>query len=233
MRIEFSQTSELALSAMTDHIVSLVNNSKSKAFHIALSGGGTAQAMFRLWAARYGEALDWGRLHFWWVDERCVGPDDEQSNYGYAETLLFKLLAIERDHIHRIWGENDPEAEAIRYSALSSAEVPQKEGFPAMDCTILGIGDDMHTASIFPSSMELLADSRSYAVGIHPTSGQRRITMTGPTILASAEIVIPVFGESKRHVIEALNAPDMSPTSPSAYIVSMAKDVKIYTDIKL
>ena len=80
--------------------------------HISLSGGSTPKMLFKLLASEaYATSIQWQNLHFWWGDERCVAPDDAESNYGEANTLLFSQVSIPAENIHRIRGEDEPEAE--------------------------------------------------------------------------------------------------------------------------
>ena len=188
MKIEAYKTAEEALRSMTGTLVSVIKKSKSKPFHIALSGGSTAQQLFKLWVKEYRNDIPWDILRFYWVDERCVSPEDDESNFKHADHLLFMPLDIPQDHIHRIWGEQEPKVEAERYSEMVKWELPGYSNMPRFDCTILGIGADGHVASIFNDSMDLLTDPRVYTVSRHPKTGQQRITMTGTAILKSSAI---------------------------------------------
>ena len=113
------------------------------------SGGSTAQQLFKLWVKEYRNNIPWDILRFYWVDERCVSPEDDESNFKHAERLLFMPLDIPQNHIHRIWGEQEPKVEAERYSEMVKWELPGYSNMPRFDCTILGIGADGHVASIF------------------------------------------------------------------------------------
>ena len=85
--------------------------------HISLSGGSTPKMLFKLLAqAPYAEDIQWKNLHFWWGDERCVAPDDAESNYGEANALLFSQVNLPAENIHRIRGEDEPKAEAERFA---------------------------------------------------------------------------------------------------------------------
>ena len=153
-----------ALQAMTEQLAAAVRQKTDGPFHIALSGGGTAKLLFRLWAQEYVRKIAWSRLRFYWVDERCVPPDDPESNFKYADELLFQKIGIPDNHLFRIRGEEDPEQEARRYAAAVRAELPLQDGLPRFDAVVLGIGDDGHTASIFPHTPGLLTDPACYAV---------------------------------------------------------------------
>ena len=230
MKIEYCDDSKSALRAMTDHMARLVQEKGVEPFNLALSGGETAKQMFSLCVDEYRDKIDWNLLRFFWVDERCVPPSSSDSNYGHANRLLFKPMNIPKDHIHRIEGEKEPGAEAMRYSWEVKEYLPLFNLMPTFDCILLGIGDDAHTASIFPTTMEILSDSRNYTVSQHPVSHQYRITMTGTLILNNSPLLIPVFGENKKAVIEHL-ADRFSPINdtPAAYILSHAVDATVYT----
>lgn len=108
---------------------------------------------------------------------------------------ICRRTAVSKDrhpdnHLFRIRGEEDPEQEARRYAAAVRAELPLQDGLPRFDAVVLGIGDDGHTASIFPHTPGLLTDPACYAVSRHPVTGQWRITMTGPLILNGAELLV-------------------------------------------
>lgn len=190
---------------MTYHLMELMAQKGGGVFNLALSGGGTAQKMYSLWAKEYRNELNLERLRFYWVDERCVPPSDPESNYGHAQGLLFTPLHVPETHIFRIKGENPPEEETVRYSQIVRQNLSEiSGGLPVFDCIILGVGDDLHTASIFPDTPELISDPGLYAVSRHPMTGQQRVTMTGPVILAGAPLLVPVVGEGKESVIRIL-----------------------------
>lgn len=231
MKTERLTTGQEALRALTAHLIRLMDAKSERRFNLALSGGETAKQMYELWVDEYENKVDWGRLHFYWVDERCVAPDSSDSNYGHARRLLFEPLSISSKHIHRIMGENNPEEEAVRYAAEVETAVPLVNGFPRFDCIILGVGNDLHTASIFPHTMDLLTDKRSFATAAHPESGQIRVTMTGPVLLNDTPLLIPVLGSGKSAVVKALAEGDMEkhPT-PAIYVLSKAADATLYTE---
>ena len=212
MKIEVYKTAEETLRSMTETLITVIKKSKSKPFHIALSGGSTAQQLFKLWVKEYRNNIPWDILRFYWVDER----------------LLFMPLDIPQNHIHRIWGEQEPKVEAERYSEMVKWELPGYSNMPRFDCTILGIGADGHVASIFSDSMNLLTDQRIYAVSHHPKTGQQRITMTGTVILKSSAILIPVIGPDKQEIMEHLV--QKQGAYPASYIFSHALTATLFTD---
>ena len=228
MKIEVYKTPEETLRSMTEALIAAIKKSKSKPYHLALSGGSTAQQLFKLWVKEYRDNIPWDILRLYWVDERCVSPEDDESNFKHAERLLFMPLDIPQYHIHRIWGEQDPKVEAERYSEMVKWELPGYSNVPRFDCTILGIGTDGHVASIFSNSTNLLTDHRVYAVSHHPRTGQQRITMTGTVILKSTTILIPVVGADKQEIMEHLV--HKQGEYPASYILSHAPTATLFTD---
>lgn len=228
MEIKTYKTDKEALRAMTEQLILLMKNKAASPFNLALSGGGTAEQMFILWADEYKEKIEWGRLRFFWVDERCVPPADPRSNYGNANRHLFEPLAIPDENIHRIQGEEEPGAESVRYSWEVKENLSRYDQLPIFDAIILGVGEDLHTASIFPSTNKLLYDSRLYSVAQHPETGEFRITMTGPLILNNAPLLVPVLGEGKQTVKKRLNERYAEEDAPAAYILNRAVDATVY-----
>ncbi|HEY5715890.1 MAG TPA: 6-phosphogluconolactonase, partial [Psychromonas sp.] len=154
----------------------LLLSRQAKASHISLSGGSTPILLFRYLAQpAYAEKINWQKLHFWWGDERCVAPDDPESNFGQCKKLLLDKVTIPAENIHRIQGENDPQQEAIRYAAEIKEHIAEVSGRPQFDWIILGMGDDGHTASLFPGQTDY-QDKHLTIVAKHPQSGQLRVS---------------------------------------------------------
>ena len=105
MKIEVYKTAEETLRSMTETLITVIKKSKSKPFHIALSGGSTAQQLFKLWVKEYRNNIPWDILRFYWVDERCVSPEDDESNFKHAERL-FSCLWIFLKITFIAFGEN-------------------------------------------------------------------------------------------------------------------------------
>ncbi len=220
-----------ALQAVTERLKSIYDEKEEALpFYLALSGGETAKKLFAFWAEEYKEKMDWNRFRFFWVDERCVLPTDDDSNFGHADRLFFTPMNIKEEHVFRIHGEEFPEKEALRYSQIITSNLPVYNGLPHFDCIILGVGADAHTASIFPNTMSLLTDARLCAVSRHPQSGQLRITMTGPMILNHVPLLIPVLGSGKDDMIATLKI-GYSETNrtPAAYVLSHAQTAFVFT----
>jgi 6-phosphogluconolactonase len=177
-------------------------SAKSLSFTLALSGGSTPKLLFTVLAEKFAKSVDWNQVHLFWVDERCVPPDDPESNYGMTNMILLKKIDIPDSNIHRIKGEANPETEAIRYAEEISRYTRSLNGNPVFDHIILGMGEDGHTASIFPGNQELMFSEKLCEVSFHPVSGQKRITITGKVINNPDHITFLVTGSSKAPVIE-------------------------------
>lgn len=142
-------------------------------------------------------------------------------------------VGINPNHIYRIQGEDIPYREAERYSRLVAEMLPDSNGVPQFDCTLLGIGEDEHIASIFNNDTDLLKSDDLYAVSRHPATGQRRITQTGEVILASREILIALVGERKKELLHRLVARKDQTITPATYILSHTSRATIFTEIEL
>ena len=184
---------------ITDVLISENGN-----INIALSGGSTPKHLFSVLAEEYLENILWSKVNFYWADERCVPPESSESNFGEADRILFRKINL-YENVHRIIGENDPSAEAERYSALLKQNLPLENNFPKFDLMLLGTGEDGHTASIFPDRMDLLKSEKYCETAVHPESNQKRITLTGKVINNSDKIYFLVTGKSKEHVVKFIS----------------------------
>lgn len=176
----------------------------NKTVHIALSGGSTPKVVFDELATNFKKEIDWAQVYFYWGDERCVPPTHEDSNYKMTADHLLSKIAVPEDNIHRIHGENSPEEEAILYSRVLDRELRKAHGIPQFDLVILGMGDDGHTASIFPHEIHLWDSDNNCEVAVHPDSGQRRITITGKIINNAKEVAFLVTGSGKSEKVREI-----------------------------
>ena len=173
-------------------------------FHVALSGGSTPKIVFDVLAETYADKIDWSLVHFYWGDERCVPPTDDDSNYRMTVEHLFSKIDVPKENIHRILGENDPKGEAMRYANLLEINLDRVDGIPQFDLVILGMGDDGHTASIFPHEIELWDSEDHCVVATHPESGQIRVSINGKVINQSKEVAFLVTGNSKAEKVKTI-----------------------------
>ena len=182
---------------------------KREPIRVALSGGSTPKSLFDYWRSLPDGVIDWEKIRFFWGDERCVPPDDEESNYRMTKEHLFDFVPVPDEHIFRMMGENDPSTEAERYGKLLQDKLGRKQSLPVFDLVILGMGDDGHTASIFPHQMELWENASNCVVATHPVSGQQRISLTGRVINAARRVAFLVTGDNKSDKVkEIITQPD-------------------------
>ena len=204
--------------------------STSEHFNLAISGGNTPNILFELLANEFAGQFDWNTLRIFWVDERCVDPTDKESNYGNAHKILLKNVPMPPENIFNIRGDNDPSAEAMRYREVLKKVLPEKDGFPVFDLILLGMGDDGHTASIFPDNLDLIHSPETVEVAMHPQSGQKRITLTGNVICNAKQVVFLITGDSKAEILESiLNEKGDFERFPAYYILSGC-EAELYLD---
>lgn len=178
-------------------------NSSSKDFFLAISGGSTPKILFKeLSNPPFKEKLNWSKVQIFWCDERCVPPEDSDSNYGMTKNILLDHINIPSENIHRIIGETHPEKEAVQYAKEIEKILPLGNNkFPRFDWVLLGLGTDGHTASLFPNSELLYSCSNIAGVAIHPVSGQKRISLTEKVINNSKRITFMVTGKDKATIL--------------------------------
>ncbi len=202
--------------------------------YIALSGGNTPLLFFKILSdfnSQKKNKIDWKKLHFFWGDERCVASDDPESNYGNAKKVLFSKIDIPEKNIYPVNGENDPELECENYAKLIKKTVPSSSGVPVFDWIFLGIGDDGHTASLFPNQMELLTSEMICGLAKHPETGQQRITLTGKTINMAKRVTFMATGKEKQEVVrQILNKEPSARKYPAAKIAPEKGRVDWYLD---
>jgi 6-phosphogluconolactonase len=183
---------------------------------IALSGGHTPEKMYTLWAAneKYRGETDWNRVHFFWGDERYVSHDDPLSNYRMTRETLLKNVPIPAANVHAV-----PTNLGTPQQAAEAYDQELRKFFgsaaPAFDVTLLGLGPEGHTASLFPNSPALEEKTR-WVVPVHVEAAPpNRLTFTLPVLNSSRNTYFLVAGENKRPILDALRAePD---SRPSAY----------------
>ena len=172
---------------------------------LAVSGGSTPKAMFALLAdqsAPYFARVPWDELHLYWVDERCVPPTDADSNYRMADEAMLSKVPLPPTQINRMEGELDPAIAASRYEAQLRREF-RLEGAetPAFDLVLLGMGDDGHTASLFPHTEALHELGRLVVANHVPQKQTWRITLTWPVINRARKVAFLIEGATKTDVL--------------------------------
>jgi 6-phosphogluconolactonase len=184
-------------------LIEKVNNSKDY-FHIALSGGSTPKSILEYLAVIHYKTIEWHKINFYWGDERCVPPTDSESNYKMAYDSLLGKLQIPPSKIFRIKGENDPKFEAYNYSLEILNHLRVENNFPRFDLIMLGLGEDGHTASIFPDQKSLLHSKKIYSMAVNPATEQIRITLTGKVINNARIVVFIATGINKAKVVDEI-----------------------------
>lgn len=168
-------------------------------FSVALSGGSTPKAIFSLiTSSPYKEQIDWSKVFLFWSDERSVSPDDPDSNYHMAMHAGFNSVPIPKDHIFRMEAEQNIEQNAKKYENL----IEEKLGSDLFDLVMLGMGDDGHTASLFPETEALNIEDRLVVSNHVPQKDTDRMTLTYPCINRSQNICIYVLGSNKQQMVK-------------------------------
>jgi 6-phosphogluconolactonase len=165
---------------------------------VALSGGSTPKRLFQLLAeGPWRTGIPWDKVHFFWADERAVPPDDPASNYRLAAENLFSKVNVPEANIHRMRGELDPREAADLYEA----ELRRTFGDRRLHMALLGMGEDGHTASLFPGTPALEESDRWAVANPVEKLGETRITLTLPFLAEADELLFLVSGESKAEAL--------------------------------
>jgi 6-phosphogluconolactonase len=194
--------------AAADEFVSAARKAVAKKgrFGVALSGGNTPRGVYSLLAAE-GDSLPWSRIFVFFGDERCVPPDHPDSNYRMANESLLSRVPIPQENIFRVQAELPAEVAAQRYEdALRQFFRPAAGEFPQFDLVFLGMGEDGHTASLFPGSAALDERSRFVVANWVEKFKSYRITLTFPVLNNAAEVCFVVAGSGKAAVIHDIFA---------------------------
>ncbi len=174
------------------------------AAHLALSGGTTPGHTYRLLA---GSPVPWASVDVWFADERCVGPEDEESNYRLANETLLEAARTPSERVHRMQGELGPARGASAYAAELREHVPiEDEQVPVLDVIVLGIGPDGHVASLFPGAGTLDAPDTAVCLGVEdsPKPPPERITLSLAVLRAARCCVLLATGAGKADAVDAM-----------------------------
>lgn len=187
-------------------------------FRVALSGGQTPVPLFRLLSKKdWAERLPWDAMSFYWVDERCVGPEHPESNYGMARREL--LANVPATHFYRMRGDEDPVEAAKKYADLIRKDFDLRPNeLPRFDFMLLGMGEDGHTGSIFPNS-PVLAEKKRIVTDVYvPERKGDRITLTLPVINNSRCCMFMVNGAEKHRTLAKVLNLLAEPTLPAQLV---------------
>jgi 6-phosphogluconolactonase len=221
--------------ALASHVAELarVAISERGRFTWALAGGSTPKELYQLLAsAELATQVEWTKVEVFWGDERCVPPDSDQSNYRMAAEALLSHLPVPAAQVHRMAGELAPNAAADGYNvdlqrAFPTAQYPNVP--PSFDLVLLGMGDDGHTASLFPGSAALHANTQ-WTCAVQKGE-QWRLTLTFPVLNAAREVAFLVTGAGKRTMLENVLHADAAPAPwPAAFVRPTQGRVRWFVD---
>jgi 6-phosphogluconolactonase len=188
-----------------------------RVFSIVFSGGNTAPILYsELAKPEWRNRIPWNSVHIFFADERCVPPNNNESNYKMVSDHLINDILIPEANIHRIRGEENAEKEALRYAKDIKNHLALRKGdVNFFDWVLLGVGADGHTASLFPGQ-NIINSPKLCEVARHPDTGQQRITMTPAAINLSSRITYHCIGEGKSQIISKLTS---DPSAKNIYPV--------------
>lgn len=189
----------------------------SEKFSLVLCGGRGPQSLYRLLAEKsVSNQINWQKVHVFWSDERCVSPGDARSNFKLAEDLFLKQVAIPKSNVHPIICGDSAAAAAKEY------EIQLRNYFkntpPHFDLMLLGLGEDGHTASIFPESSALSESTKWVVAAKKQAENISRITLTFPIINQARQILVLVSSSSKDSILKQALAPAGTTLLPAQLI---------------
>lgn len=179
--------------------------SGSREFHIALAGGSTPRRLYQRLSREYKTEVDWARWHVWFGDERGVAPDDEASNFRMAHVSLLRHVGIPENQVHRMPADDVNLGDgARRYNTECGDSIPQLHGMPRFDLVLLGLGEDGHTASLFPGDPALSIQDRACTTSRAVNEPRNRLTLTYAAINSAAHVAFLVTGSGKGAALRAV-----------------------------
>ncbi len=204
-KIHAYSNKEQMVSATTERVIDEIGQAIQErgVCNIALAGGNTPREIYSMLAeSTYRDRVDWNRLHLFWGDERMVPPEHEDSNFRMVKETLLDHVMIPDGNVHRIRGEVAPEQAAREYAEL--LHIHFKSDPPSFDIILLGIGEDGHTASLFPGT-DAVEECKLYTVAVFvPRLDTWRVTLTFPVLNAAREILFLAAGKSKSDIVQRI-----------------------------
>ncbi len=207
---------------MAEHFCTLAKSSilTHGFFYVALSGGSTPKAIYQALKNYHRNSIDWKKVMIFFSDERAVSPDDQDSNYFSAMQNGIGELGIPSDQIFRMKAESSIQENALNYEALITKHIPSQ----IFDLIMLGMGDDGHTASLFPHSEGLKVENRSVISNYIPSKKSDRMTFTFPIINQAKNAVFYAVGNSKKEMLKTVLTPNFRHFDFPATIVGTEKN---------
>ena len=225
MNINIYKTKEELSDKLSNYIIKNHINSS-----IAISGGSSPKILFKTLSEKLKIKINID-TKFFWVDERCVSPDSEESNYKMTKENLFRYNIFKPENIFRIKGENDPEKELVEYNRILKKNLKLENNIPKFDLIILGLGEDGHTASLFPHEFLKFRNKKECLIATHPNSGQKRISLSEKIINNANEVIFYVPGSGKKYVVdEIINKRGNFNSYPASYIKPVSGKLSWYLD---
>ncbi len=189
-------------------------------FVLALSGGSTPKRLYQLLGDLTPGTVDWSRVCLVWGDERPVAPDHVDSNFRLVRENLLDHIEIPATNVLPVAGaDGDPAQAASDYAQLLNDRLPKVNGLPQLDCALLGLGDDVHTASLFPHSAAISEETRCFVENYVDKLGCWRLSLTAPILNAAGAVVFLIAGEKKRQALQALWFADRNPQLYPAHLI--------------
>ena len=219
--IEIFETPEVLAHAAAQRLTALIEQTLASQarFALGLSGGSTPRRLFELLADEpFVTRIPWEQIHVFWGDERCVPPDHADSNFRMTRETLLDRVPLPATNVYRIPAEREPAQAATDYEDTLRAFFGT-EGLPRFDLLLQGMGDDGHTASLFPGTAALDEESRWVVANYVEKLQTWRVTLTAPVINAAANVWFLVAGASKTGALHAvLEGPRQPNVLPSQLI---------------
>lgn len=187
-------------------------------FFVALSGGSTPKKIYQKLASDYKKAIDWEKVFLFWSDERAVSETDPESNYKMAMDSGFSKLKINPLHIFRMKGEGDIVAHAEEYESIIKKTLQGRH----FDLIMLGVGEDGHTASLFPHTKGLTVTNRLVIANEVPQKKTWRMTFTYTLINSAHNIVFYALGENKQSILKEVLFKEDLPASKVGTLLNKA-----------
>ncbi|MCC3217838.1 6-phosphogluconolactonase [Chryseobacterium sp. X308] len=204
---------------------------KNGRFVVALSGGSSPKAIFKLLATpEYKEKIEWNKVYFFWVDERWVPLNDDKSNFRMTDEALLSKVPVDQSHIFPMYaGGITPEDYAKTYEQKIRTVLGDEGVF---DFILLGMGDDGHTASLFPGEDVLNEKEKWVAAYYLKPQEMFRITLTAPIINHAENILVIAFGESKKHALNEVLNGEYNPSLYPMQLIEKKNGFQFFTDEK-
>lgn len=216
--IEVHRDSMMLARAVAEHIVRVAEAALTTQhrFTIALAGGSTPKLAYQILANEYGSLIDWGRTFVFFGDERCVPPDNKQSNYHMARDTLLDHVKLPMGNIYRLKGEDDPAQAANEYEEVlrqffTGFRIEDDIVRPRFDLVLLGMGDDGHTASLFPGTTALHERDHWVTANYVEKLDAWRLTLTPVAINSASQVTFVVTGSGKAEAVRRVHSDETDP----------------------